>query len=58
MSDVSIPGSFDAFYRSEFPRMVNLAYALSGSRLAAHLLIVVRSSGGTSDTATCLLKTA
>jgi len=35
MSDVSIPGSFDAFYRSEFPRMVNLAYALSGSRLAA-----------------------
>lgn len=35
MADVSIPGSFDAFYRSEFPRMVNIASALSGSRLAA-----------------------
>ena len=35
MADVSITGSFDAFYRSEFPRMVNIAYALSGSRLAA-----------------------
>lgn len=33
--DVAIPGSFDAFYRSEFPRLVNIAYALSGSRLAA-----------------------
>jgi RNA polymerase sigma-70 factor, ECF subfamily len=27
--------SFDAFYSSEFPRMVDLAYALSGSRIAA-----------------------
>lgn len=27
--------SFDAFYRLEFPRMVDVAYALSGSRLAA-----------------------
>jgi len=35
VADVAIPGSFDAFYRSEFPRMVNVAYALSGSRLAA-----------------------
>lgn len=35
MADVSIPGSFDAFYRSEFPRMVNISRALSGSRLAA-----------------------
>lgn len=35
LTDVVIPGSFDAFYRSEFPRMVNIAYALSGSRLAA-----------------------
>ena len=35
VADVSIPGSFDSFYRSEFPRMVNIAYALSGSRLAA-----------------------
>ena len=35
VADVAIPGSFDAFYRSEFPRMVNIAYALSGSRLAA-----------------------
>lgn len=35
VADVEIPGSFDAFYRSEFPRMVNIAYALSGSRLAA-----------------------
>lgn len=35
VADVAIPESFDAFYRSEFPRMVNIAYALSGSRLAA-----------------------
>lgn len=35
VADVAIPGSFDAFYRFEFPRMVNIAYALSGSRLAA-----------------------
>lgn len=35
VADTSIPGSFDAFYRSEFPRLVNIAYALSGSRLAA-----------------------
>ena len=27
--------SFDAFYRREFPAMVTLAYAVSGSRLAA-----------------------
>lgn len=33
--DVSIPGSFDVFYRAEFTRMVRIAYALSGSRLAA-----------------------
>ncbi len=26
---------FDAFYRREFPRMVDIAYATSGSRLAA-----------------------
>lgn len=32
---VQLPGSFDAFYSSEFPRMVDLAYALSGSRIAA-----------------------
>ncbi len=32
---VRIPPSFDAFYASEFPRMVDIAYALSGSRLAA-----------------------
>jgi RNA polymerase sigma-70 factor, ECF subfamily len=32
---VRLPGSFDAFYSSEFPRMVDLAYALSGSRFAA-----------------------
>jgi RNA polymerase sigma factor (sigma-70 family) len=30
-----IPPSFEAFYVSEFPRMVDIAYALSGSRLAA-----------------------
>lgn len=30
-----VAGSFDAFYRREFPRMVQIAYALSGSRLAA-----------------------
>lgn len=30
-----IPTSFDAFYAAEFPRMVDIAYALSGSRLAA-----------------------
>lgn len=35
VADVTIPASFDAFYRSEFRRMVNIAYALSGSRLAA-----------------------
>lgn len=35
VAEISIPGSFDAFYRSEFTRMVNIAYALSGSRLAA-----------------------
>jgi DNA-directed RNA polymerase specialized sigma24 family protein len=35
VADVEIPGSLDAFYRSEFPRMVNIAYALSGGRLAA-----------------------
>ena len=33
--EVELPGSFDAFYVKEFPRMVDLAYALSGSRLAA-----------------------
>ncbi len=33
--DVVIPGAFDAFYTWEFPRLVDLAYALSGSRLAA-----------------------
>jgi RNA polymerase sigma factor (sigma-70 family) len=33
--DVTIPRSFDAFYRSEFSRMVTIAFALSGSRLAA-----------------------
>lgn len=32
---VSAPVSFDSFYAREFPRMVDLAYALSGSRLAA-----------------------
>lgn len=32
---IPIVTSFDAFYRLEFPRMVDLAYALSGSRLAA-----------------------
>jgi len=32
---VRIPLSFDAFYAAEFPRMVDIAYALSGSRLAA-----------------------
>jgi RNA polymerase sigma factor (sigma-70 family) len=31
---VLVPGSFDAFYSREFPRMVDLAYALSGSRIA------------------------
>jgi DNA-directed RNA polymerase specialized sigma24 family protein len=35
VADVEIPGSLDAFYRSEFPRIVNIAYALSGGRLAA-----------------------
>ncbi|MGH8944760.1 MAG: sigma-70 family RNA polymerase sigma factor [Acidimicrobiia bacterium] len=35
MPDFRIPRSFDAFYVEEFPRMVNIAYALSGSRLAA-----------------------
>ena len=30
---------FDSFYRREFPRMVDLAYALSGSRLAAEDLV-------------------
>lgn len=35
VADLAIPGSFDAFYRSEFSRLVNIAYALSGSRLAA-----------------------
>lgn len=35
VADVAIPGSFDAFYGSEFPRMVSIAYDLSGSRLAA-----------------------
>ena len=34
-ADVTIPRSFDAFYRSEFSRMVTIAFALSGSRLAA-----------------------
>lgn len=34
-ASVQLPGSFEAFYRSEFPRMVDLAYALSGSRIAA-----------------------
>ncbi|HJQ94676.1 MAG TPA: sigma-70 family RNA polymerase sigma factor [Acidimicrobiia bacterium] len=32
---VQLAGSFDAFYSNEFPRMVDLAYALSGSRIAA-----------------------
>ncbi len=32
---VQLPGSFEEFYRREFPRLVDLAYALSGSRLAA-----------------------
>lgn len=35
VAEIAIPGSFDAFYRAEFPRMVNIAYALSGSRLGA-----------------------
>lgn len=30
-----IPGSFEDFYNREFPKMVRLAYARSGSRLAA-----------------------
>lgn len=30
-----VPEAFDSFYRREFPRMVDLAHALSGSRLAA-----------------------
>lgn len=30
-----VVASFDAFYAIEFPRMVNVAYALSGSRLGA-----------------------
>jgi hypothetical protein len=34
---VALLRSFDAFYSSEFPRMVDLAYALSGSRIAAVL---------------------
>lgn len=34
-SEVVIPSSFNAFYVVEFPRMVDIAYALSGSRLAA-----------------------
>lgn len=34
-ADVTIPRSFDAFYSSEFSRMVTIAFALSGSRLAA-----------------------
>lgn len=34
-TDVLVPASFDAFYASEFRRLVNIAYALSGSRLAA-----------------------
>lgn len=33
--DSPVVASFDAFYALEFPRMVNVAYALSGSRLAA-----------------------
>ena len=32
---VQLPGSFEDFYKREFPRLVDLAYALSGSRLAA-----------------------
>lgn len=35
VGDIQIPGSFEAFYRSEFPRLVNIALGLSGSRLAA-----------------------
>ena len=30
-----LPEPFDSFYTREFPRMVDLAYALSGSRLAS-----------------------
>lgn len=30
-----LPEAFDRFYSREFPRMVDLAYALSGSRIAA-----------------------
>jgi hypothetical protein len=51
VADVAIPGSFDAYYRSEFSRMVNIAYALSGSRLAAEDLaqdaMVARNGRGT-----------
>jgi RNA polymerase sigma-70 factor (ECF subfamily) len=35
MPDLWVPASFDSFYAKEFPRMVDIAYALSGSRLAA-----------------------
>lgn len=34
-AEIYLLPSFDAFYTREFPRMVDLAYALSGSRLAA-----------------------
>jgi Sigma-70 region 2 len=32
---VRLPGSFEQFYLEEFPRVVKLAYALSGSRAGA-----------------------
>ena len=32
---VRVPEAFDSFYTREFPRMVDLAYALSGSRIAS-----------------------
>jgi RNA polymerase sigma factor (sigma-70 family) len=32
---VSLPGPFEHFYLEEYPRVVKLAYALSGSRMAA-----------------------
>jgi DNA-directed RNA polymerase specialized sigma24 family protein len=32
---VRLPGPFEHFYLEEYPRVVKLAYALSGSRMAA-----------------------
>jgi RNA polymerase sigma-70 factor (ECF subfamily) len=39
VDDVVVPPAFDSFYRLEFPRLVDLAYALSGSRMAAEDLV-------------------